>query len=591
LSTFAIAGVMVFFTLVAWRWSWNQGPAIIRSDAEGYYAYLRAVFINHDLGEEAPNATYLHETPDGTLNKYFAGEALMLTPFFLAAHGWAYVSGAVMDGLSPPYMRAVCYAGLCYALLGLLALRGFLRKTGIDERVIAVLLMVLGFGTQLVQYAVIQPGWSHVYSFCMVSVFMLCTVRLKEVMRWQRAMVWGASLGLVILLRPVNGLALLAVPVVLGRSTVPFVRSLLGEWKHAGAAAIACAAVVSVQCMLWYAQVGHFLADGYRGEGFHWDRPEFMQVLVGFRRGLFLWTPVLILAAASVLLLLCKDRWRALASLVYWGVNTYVIASWWIWYYGSGWGSRVYIDHYPVLFFPLALVLSGWIGEPRKRWLWRASLALLSLASAFTMAQFYQYNHRLLDVECMDARKYAYSFLRFDEGHRDRLGGMYRVPPFNPNGLDTLLHEKWDAEGTWSHWYARRIRMDGAPSAEHVAACDVVDGYGPSFTMRASEFPAGRALYLAIGFERYLAHTEDTRGILCVAVLEDTAGTQSYYTTFAMEPLPPRSNGVWEHIEYRVSMPAANGEEDLKFYFWNKESRSRFRLDDLDVTVMAVRQY
>ena len=58
-----------------------------------------------------------------------------------------------------------------------------------------------------------------------------------------------------------------------------------------------------------------------------------------------------------------------------------------------------------------------------------------------------------------------------------------------------------------------------------------------------------------------------------------------------MEPLPPSGEHVWEHLEYRVPYPATHGTEDLKFYFWNQKSNGRFRLDDLDVTVMAVREY
>jgi hypothetical protein len=580
---------MVFFSLVTWRWSWNQGPAIIRSDAEGYYAYLRAVFINHDLGHEQPNGTYLHVTAEGTLNKYFAGEAVMLTPFFLAAHEWAIVAGEPTDGLSTPYLRAVGLAGLVYALLGLLAFRALLRKSRIGEPVTAVVLLAIGLGTQLVQYASIQPGWSHVYSFCMVSVFLWLTVRLAGDPQPRGCIAWGLALGMIVLLRPVNGLVLLAIPVVLGDGTKAFLRALLGRWRLWFAAALACGSIVLLQCVLWYVQVGHFIADGYKGEGFHWDRPEIMQVLAGFRRGLFLWTPMLLFAALSVLALWRSDRVRAIASLLYWAVNTYVIASWWIWYYGSGWGARVYIDHYPVIFLPLAMVLSRWWSE--ARWLWRCALAVVTVTSLFTMAQFYQYNHRLLHVECMDSRKYAYSFLHFDDAHRDRFGGNYRIAPFNPNGLDTLLHEKWDAEGTWSHWLGRRIRMEGAPSPDHVVACDLVDGFGPSFTMRSSELPKGRALLLAIGFERYVEHVDDTRSVLCVTALEDTSGTQSFYEPFDMEPLPPAGDGVWEHIEYRIAIPPASTGEDLKFYFWNKESRAHFRLDDLDVTVMAVRQY
>jgi hypothetical protein len=589
LSTLVIAAVMAFFTVITWRWSWNQGPSIIRSDAEGYYAYMRAVFINGDLGRERPNWTYLHDTDEGTLNKYFAGEAVMLTPFFLAAHGWAHATGAETDGLSEPYERAIGIAGLVYALLGLLALRSVLRAINVDEMSSAIVLAGIGLGTQLVQYVCIQPGWSHVYSFCMVNVFLLSTVRLAAAPVSARAIGWGLSLGLVILLRPVNALVLFAVPVLLGNATWTLARVFWGRWRLVLMMGAACALVVCVQSVLWYAQVGHFIADGYRGEGFHWGRPEIRQVLVGFRRGLFLWTPVLVPAALCVLVLWCMDRLRAVAAVVYWTVNTYVISSWWIWYYGSGWGARVFVDHYPVLFLPLALVLTRWRRYRVRNW-WIA-VVLLVLLSSFTLAQFYQYNHRLIHQESMDSRKYAYSFLRFDDAHRDRLGGMYRIAPYNPNGLDTLLHEKWDAEGTWSHWSGRRIRMDGAPSPAHVAVCDRVDAFGPAFILRSGEFPTGRELFVAIGYERYVESVEDTRDIICITTLEDTGSTHTFYEPFAMEPVPPEAPGTWEHIEYRIHVPAARPGEDLKFYFWNRSHASSFRADDLDVTVMAVRPY
>lgn len=589
LSTLAIAIVMVFFAIITWRWSWNQGPVIIRSDAEGYYGYLRAVFINHDLGHERPNHTYLHRTPQGTLNKYFAGEAVMLTPFFLVAHGWAHLSGAATDGLSTPYMRAVGIAGLTYALLGLLAFRRVMRRLGVSEAVAALALLSTGFGTQLVQYASIQPGWSHVYSFCMISTFLWLTLRMADAVRPGRAVAWGLALGLIVLLRPVNGLVILAVPVVLGNGALAFVRTCMERRGSLLLAVLAAGVVVFIQSLLWHAQTGRFWADGYRGEGFHWDRPRIAEVLLGIRRGLFLWTPLLLLAAFSACWIWRRERVRSLAVLLYWAANTYVIASWWIWYYGSGWGARVYIEHYPVLLLPLALMLQGWYTG--WRWRWRAAVLTIAGVSMFTMAQFYQYNHRMLHPEAMDSRKYAYSFLRFDEDHRDRLGGMYRIAPYNPNGMDTLLHEKWDAEGTWSHWTGRRLRAEDAPSLSHVVACDLMDEFGPSFTMRGFELPKGRELYVAIGFERRVDQVDDTRSVVCITTLEDSCGVPSFYEPFAMEPVPPEQPGTWEHIEYRVHVPAVSAGEDLKFYFWNKESRARFRVDDLDVTVLAVRPY
>ena len=81
----------------------NDGPPgwkhIITSDGRGYYAYLPALLIDHDptfakmaerearmLGYAHYRPGYLVKSGDKTLNKYFAGEALLLSPFFYLPH-------------------------------------------------------------------------------------------------------------------------------------------------------------------------------------------------------------------------------------------------------------------------------------------------------------------------------------------------------------------------------------------------------------------------------------------------------------------------------------------------------------------------
>lgn len=585
-SLVAVAVVMLFFLLIAWQWSWRGGPPIIHSDVEGYYGYLRAMFITHDLGHEAMNTTYLHATPTGTLNKYFAGEAVLLLPFFLLGHLWAHLSGAAVDGLSLPYQRAIGIAALCYALVGLLAFRAFLRGFGLRDLTVAVVLLVLGLGTQYMQYVAVQPGWSHVYSFALVALFLRITQQLVLAQDRWRWIAWGLVFGLVVLVRPVNGLVLLAPPVVAGDRTPAFLRE---AWRRRSGPllAVAMAALVgSIQLVLWHAQVGRWVADGYRGEGFLWGRPMFFQLFFGIRRGLFVWTPVLIASLIALIGWWRSDRWRAGATAVYWLVNAYVIGCWWIWYYGSGWGLRVFVEHYPVLLLPMAIALERWTGAAA-----RALRIFLGVAVGLTLVQGYQYDHGFLHDECMDRDKYAYVFLRLDEAHRDRLGGCYRVAPYAPNGLDTLLHERWDAEKPTPHWSGRAELVAHAPSPDHVAECMPIDEFGPEFAMRAGELPLGRDLYLAVGCERHVTHAGDTRHVLCVATLEDSAGALRYYEPFRMEPLPPVGDDRWDHLEYRVALPALLPGDKLKFYWWNKESDGRLLLDDLDITVMAVRPY
>lgn len=585
-STVAIGVVLLFFAVITWRWSWNQGPAVVRSDAAGYYGYLRALFITHDLGHERFDHVYMHRTPEGgTLNKYFAGTAVLELPFFLAAHAAAPMLHVPRDGLAWPYQRTISMAALVYAALGLLLFRRVLRALQVGEATQTTLLLLLGFATQLVQYVSIQPGWSHVYSFFLVSAWLHLTQRYADKPARGRLLAWAAVLGLIILVRPVNALVVLAVPIVLGERSLSWWRASWRDIPGVFLAVLAGGAVVGIQALLWYAQTGRFVADGYRGEGFHWDRPAVLQVLFSVRRGLFVWAPALIAAAVAVIACWPRHRVRAIAAAAYWAANTYVISSWWIWFYGSGWGQRVYVDHYPVLLLPLAL----WLEQARP-WVRHGLRAFLLLSAALTMAQFHQFNHRLLHVECMDKRKYAYAFLRFDDAHRDRLGGNYRIAPFNPNGMDTLLHARWDAESGHAHWHGRSAIWFGAPSADHVAHCAASDAYGPEFVMPAHELPAGRDLYLAIGFERRVWDVDDTRGILGVVAVERPGGQQSFYESFHMEPLPPLP-GMWEHIEYRVAIPPVQPGEHLKFYFWNQPSATGFVADDLDATVMAVRPY
>lgn len=577
---------MLLFTFVSVRSAKDNAGGIIRSDVHGYYGYLRALFITHDLGQEPMRHEYVKVTPDGTLNKYFAGEAVLLTPFFLCAHAYVKATGGVADGYSPPYEHAISIAALIYALSGLLTFRALLMRMGISDRSLTIVLLMLGFGTQLLQYTAVQPGWSHVYSFALFAAFLLIAHRIPEAASPGRIIAWGAVLGLIVLVRPVNGLVLLAIPVVLGKATPDLLRRFRQKPLAALLMVLAGACVLAVQPLLWHAQVGSFVAYGYKGEGFDWDRPAIFQVLLGFRRGLFVWTPVLILAALSVPLLWRHDRLRAVSAAVYWLVLTYVVSSWWIWYYGSGFGARVYVEHYTVLTLPLALML-----DRLHDWRRKAAILFLVLASALQLAQCYQFNHGFLDRECMDRRKYAYSFLRFDADHHERLGGRYMIAPHNPNGMDTLVHARWDA-GRWvRYWRGRPMLYDPAPSPWHVAACDTSDEFGPSFEMPAKDLPTGRALYLALGFERYVFHADDTRGVTVVASAENAKGKIVQYQSFAMEPMPPAGDSIWEHIEYRVPLEPLGKGEHIKFYFWNQDGKSRFLADDLDMTVTAVRPY
>src|ERR1044072_9613417 len=137
------------------RWTSDDWQTTLGSDGIGYYSYLPATFIYHDysylfvprLVKKYPQLWIARERGfcnpfNGKLvNKYFAGEAVAITPFFLVAHWLSGSNENPADGYSFYYMAAVSLAAIFYVLLGLGALRELLLRFEIREGAVAVVLL------------------------------------------------------------------------------------------------------------------------------------------------------------------------------------------------------------------------------------------------------------------------------------------------------------------------------------------------------------------------------------------------------------------------------------------------------------------
>lgn len=587
-----VALVVLVTVVVSVQALWN-GPVadmplrVVRSDVKGYYGYLQALLIRNDLGNEPYQWEYVRHTPTGTLNKYFCGTAVMMAPWFIVGHDIALGDPkAPHDGLSIHEMRALSVGAWVYLLLGLLALRSMLLRMGLREPVVAWVLLAIGLGTQLMQYGALQPGWSHVYSFCTISSFLWAVQRLAfgASMRW--LLFAAVLLALTVLIRPVNGLVVLAVPVLAGPSFLALLKRIWQRPAPLLLALVLASAIVSVQLLLWHAQIGKWWAYGYEGEGFHWGRPEVGKVLFGFRRGLFLWTPVLLLSLIGTLAWLRTDRARTGWMLLYWAANTYVISAWWIWYYGSGFGARVFVDHYPVLALPTAALLNN-LGP---RW-WAIARAFIVLCCALLLFQMWQYNTFILHHESMDRAKYLHTFLRWDERYRDQLGGNYQAPPFNPKGMEVLLEESCDLEKTCPHWSGDGIQHTGlAFSGTRACVFRPSVEYALGFSMPAGTLPLGRALYLEVGYQRLELAPGSSQSLLAVTDVKHADGSQGFYEPFRINPLPA-TTGAWEQVEYRIPVPPLQAGDRVAFYFWNRDHQAQVLIDDVFMRVSAVTPY
>jgi hypothetical protein len=392
----------VFFVAVcaAVSFSWIYGSHLaygppIRSDGTGYYLYLPAVMLDHDITMERTaqrsfrghiyDMEGVQRVPPNNhyLDKYPVGEAMMLSPFFMFGDAAAHVSGAANNGFSTPYQVAAAAAGLVYALLGLTTL-GFVLLRWFSRQTVVLTLLAITFGTALFHYATYDAVFSHAFSFFLVAVIVRLALSVYERPRLQSAIPLGLASGLLVAVRPTNAVVLLFVS-LLGVSTLREMRQrLTAPLRHTRLLAASIGAGVLPllpQIAYWHSITGKPYVYAYDDEHLDLLHPHVLDVLFSIRKGLFFWAPLLLLALIGLPLLRRYARGMVIPAATYLTVNTWVISSWSTWWYGGSLGQRPFVEALPIFALGLAALIEAARGLLVRRVLVAAITALTFLAT------------------------------------------------------------------------------------------------------------------------------------------------------------------------------------------------------------------
>jgi hypothetical protein len=385
----------------------------IRSDAFSYYVYLPAWALHHDSSLQAvADDCCGGEFPDYTaivrwrftrrwVNAHPIGEAVMIAPFFAAAHALTRWTNLSPDGFTPYYQHAAGLAGLAYIVGGLWFIRRLLRRhfsDGVADATTAALLL----GTSLYHYATFDSAWSHAFSFA------LCAAFFERIDAWNRessardAIVIGLLAGLMFLVRHTNVMIPGALGLTLAIRDVSYRRLA----PVSAAVALACALP---QLWIYHEASGHWIISSYGSMGFTWTTPHIAGVLVSPRKGLFFWAPLLLAAVAGLAWLPPRlSRWRVPIFAVL-AVDTYLIASWWDWQFGASYGHRGFVDVYPLLAPGLAAAFALVPARPPVRIAAAIAVCLLCALSIFQMLQYW---HGVLPMSDVTWAQYKALFLK-----------------------------------------------------------------------------------------------------------------------------------------------------------------------------------
>ncbi len=415
--------ILVVFVLAFTRFQYTkwETPTVTNTltwDAFGYYMYLPAQFIYHDItGMKWVSDIQEKYHPTGTMYqisvlkngnsviKYPIGIALLYWPFFFLGHWTAGWLQYAQDGFSAPYQLAICIAALFYAALGFWALRKVLLQF-FSDTVTAITLLMIGLSTNYIQYAAVESGMTHVYLFTMYALMLLLTIRWHEKPQLLTALGIGLVFGVTTIARPTEAV-MMFIP-LLWSTQNKVVRQ--EKWKllfythrtHFFATIIGAFMGIFPQMVYWKIVSGKWVYDV--GSKWMFLNPNW-QVLFGWEKGWFVYTPIVFFMVAGMFLMQGKVYKRA--ALTYLLLNVWIVIAWADWRYGASYSSRALVQSYPVLVLAFALVVER-ISTSKLKWPGIILGAYLLIVNLF---QIYQYNQTILHYNDNNRAYYAAIYL------------------------------------------------------------------------------------------------------------------------------------------------------------------------------------
>jgi len=588
---------MMLFLMVSFIWPDNgYRTRTVDGDGRGYYAYLPTLVLNHTVDfrkayeHEKANQPLeyqghnYHKVDDVFINKFPVGTALMILPFFLLAQLISPWMGLEADGYSLLFQYEVALAALWWLWFGIFFLRKLLQRYKIPDSVILWIVLLLITGTNLFHYAFVDVAFSHVYSFAIVTAFLYFSDRLIFRFKVKYLALTAFLLGWVVLIRPVNVLVVLAVPFFAadGETLKRRLIEIFGSIKNWLLTIAFFILGVLPQMVINYLQTGSLVLYGYKGEGFCFLHPHFTDFLFSYKKGWFVYTPIMLLLFPAMLVLFRKSKYRFVCFVAFLLFLTYFFSSWWNWYYGDGFGMRPMVECYSLL----ALVIALWIKGLKPQFK-KIVLSVSIVLALFNMVQSYQYFKGIIHVDSMTKAAYWHQFLKFSDEYRNVVapddeyfyGELDKEPVlFSVNDFES------DLKG-WS--IPKNLSTDHYHSPNHSQRLESNLEYSSSFKLIAEESVSEIKPYLVLKIFFMEPDTNTALNVLFVVDIRDQNNKLKFYKAFPVKRLPDDLTNQWVPAHIGILIPKLNKNDILKTYLWNKEKSTVF-IDDFEVNLYEI---
>ncbi len=575
--------------LVAFFVAKNPGDRFDRvliSDGLGYYGYLTAIFIYDDLDynfiEDYEAKYYGHDKikdfrqdVDGKkVNVYFPGLAFLFLPFFLIAHFLSLILGYPADGYSIIYQYSIGLAALFYLWFGLRFLKKLLLALKFSEKQTALILVLVVLGTNLNYYVLKEGAMSHVYSFAAISAFLLLIKQASDNFKLSKITLATFIFGLIVIIRPTNGLVILLVPFIAGSSAKLFglIQKSFGHLKNLSSIVLAGAFFPFTMMLLWYLQSGKWIVYSYGDKGFDFTDPYFFQILFSFDKGWFIYTPLALLAMGGLIYLFKKNRFQFFWVTIFLVLFIYVQSSWYCWNFTSNFGNRTFIDIYPLIAILLGFLL---ITIQKSKWVYTLMTTIFGLLIVLNSLQFYQHYKYVFPPGQITFEIYKDSFSRTIPAAR------VRIPEESILSKEKFTND-FEEDYGWVNFASVTDTM--AFKGNFASQAGKVNEYSIGLLVDARPLIKSENVVVKVSGQIY--SNQKSSNTQLVVQLENN-GSHYFYKPFYLHEY--NIPGQWTYVEFGCELPdLQNPDDQLRVFFFNSNSDEFFLVDNLKVEVFSL---
>ncbi|MCX6273071.1 MAG: hypothetical protein NTU44_18015 [Bacteroidetes bacterium] len=604
----SLATVWLLFAVALYLRFYFPISNIISWDVFGYYLYLPAQFIHHDLGikdvswvkqliSQYHNTSTFYQAFPGTdgsiVIKYSMGMALVYSPFFFVAHWLAPVMGYPADGLSMPYQYAMVVCGLVWSLAGILLLRKLLLRFFTDMQTVLVILAIVA-GTNYAEMVYANGLLTHNTLFTLYALFFILSMNWYEKRRKATAAALGLTVGLITLIRPTDMMVLI-LPLLWGVTGPSAIKE---KWKFFRKEYksllffILCMVVVGLpQLLYWKAVTGKFLYYSYinPGEGFDFFYPHTPDFLFSFRKGWLIYTPVMFFALAGFYEIYKRARYIFWPLLIFLVVYVYVVSSWSCWYYAGSFSQRPMAQVYPFLAIPLGFMFVRIQQMMKlKKWLLTGIVTFFILLNIF---QLWQYSFAwIIDAYRMTPAYYFRTFGKIHPDPKDRelllVERSAEADEYLTNTAGytrrTLCYLDFEKKGTSVD--SKIIDTLGF-SGKHSLVMDSTLIYSPGLSLPYKEITRHYYAWIRASVWVYSPDTPNVNPVTLVVTFMHKDGNYKYRGVDLENPKVAAVKGKWNLLTIDYMTPEVRTKRDkLTIYCWLR-GKKPVLIDDLKVEV------